>query len=742
MSQSSPIETSTMAPSPSEAKENNDNNDATFSLQVVSPSVGVPTLEFHQLSVYTQVKELKALIRDSLQSNPSDEQQRLIHRGRMLARETETMVEIFGEEMLKVSGFHILHLVLRNFPENMVSRSNSSSATEVVSNESPHSAVSPVPRYNLSQRFQITSVLRNQRHQNNLRQIQAASNLVGQRLQQQQNQENNATVAQGTLRTNSNASQLNGLGTQNPSTIPSQGAPLINHSAEITSIQNFIAQQQRQRLRSAERHQNFPQREYPAQGVNGTTSNQIDPNLRRPDQSTIYIREGFGPNGDRWQVTVNATTTTIPLLPGQPRHQTHQIERNHNLPNVSPTSSNPHMSQDTHDQIPRIEPNIQINRAHPQSTSSFTTLGTGSLPQISNTNNSLNSTPFFPLSSPSTFNANESGRADYPTHNTPTPNEPLVYILSSHTGPRAILISNAQTFYTPLRNPIRHRPTFVPPVDQGVFLEHRIRTPVRRAVRERRNPNENLPDPALPHANVRVGGMGAQIAQTLWLIARLVGFVWFFTTGNPSWTRWLMVNGLAFIIFIMYTGIFNGTAEQFWNPIRRHLDALIPLGPPNPQNAPVIPNGARMPVGNEDRHRPRTVLATGSGENNARRRGELDPAEVAARILEQQRRTNDNWILSHVRRLEQALLLFIASLVPGIGERHIAHREEVANRQAERQQALEAATESATQVENDESSANAASNQTEIENQLREAETNSTEIPQNQSDTDTHETQQ
>ncbi len=70
-----------------------------FTLQIISPSIGVTgPLSFPLLLATTTVKQLKAKIRDALPSKPVDESQRLIHRGRMLARETETMLEIFGQE--------------------------------------------------------------------------------------------------------------------------------------------------------------------------------------------------------------------------------------------------------------------------------------------------------------------------------------------------------------------------------------------------------------------------------------------------------------------------------------------------------------------------------------------------------------------------------------------------------------------------------------------------------------------
>jgi len=76
-----------------------------FTLQIISPSIGVTgPLSFPLLPATTTVKQLKAKIRDALPSKPVDESQRLIHRGRMLARETETMLEIFGQETVTASS--------------------------------------------------------------------------------------------------------------------------------------------------------------------------------------------------------------------------------------------------------------------------------------------------------------------------------------------------------------------------------------------------------------------------------------------------------------------------------------------------------------------------------------------------------------------------------------------------------------------------------------------------------------
>ena len=52
------------------------------------------------------------------------------------------------------------------------------------------------------------------------------------------------------------------------------------------------------------------------------------------------------------------------------------------------------------------------------------------------------------------------------------------------------------------------------------------------------------------------------------------------------------------------------------------------------------------------------------------------PEEAARRLLQQQNRHNPNPMLDFLYRIEQGVALFLASLIPGLGERHVQAREQ------------------------------------------------------------------
>lgn len=243
-----------------------------------------------------------------------------------------------------------------------------------------------------------------------------------------------------------------------------------------------------------------------------------------------------------------------------------------------------------------------------------------------------------------------------------------VYVLSSPSGPQALLVSPSGLYSTPWPHPATIHglfPTVIPP-------------PPLPTVHPQ-PPTAQLADPNAqqPPANNANPQQAQQIQQEqqnqeqanqardllrillplgghLWLFIRLFGFVYFFTAGG-SYRRTILLGLCAFLVFVAQTGIFRPLLEHVWEPIRHHAASLLPIGT-NEQMERVLRNdqvGYRIPPDQEP-----TV------ENAQRRLLEL----------EQRVRGDETHLRGMFRRVERAIALFIASLVPGVGERHMAAR--------------------------------------------------------------------
>lgn len=532
---------------------------------------------------------------------------------------------------------------------------------------------------------------------------------------------------------------MNHLGPQQLPQRPAPGIPgTPGTPTSATTLQNLIAEQQRGRA---------------AQGRQGVQDNggntthaafapgsgRASPSAPPADQTTTYTRRGVGPNGESWQVTVNETTTHT-TLPGNQQQLPQQQPPFHLLNPLLQPQMGPHHHPHHHHHHPptsagqQIDPVAEVQAAWrsadriarlqasqnnqqrsasspPAGLSSSTPFGRLTRPGTPATPVTVNSpSPSALLHGGQRFTApplNSQATPIVPP-NPVNSNEPLVYILSSPSGPRALLMTGTETFFTP-RVSRRHQSPAVGQIRAGRGVQFQNAAGVNTAPNQNQpvNPQNPAQNAANPQANPAEGGLGAQMGVHLWLIIRLIGFVWFFTSGNPSWTRWLMVSGLAFVVFIVNTGLFNGVFEQIWSPIRRHLENLLPLAGREAAlvpaaNAGVVPN--IPPADNE-----RGQRARGQG---ARRPGELVPEEVAARLMEQRRQADVGWVMAQVRRAEHAMLLFLASLVPGVGERHIAAREAEANAAAaERQRLIDEANAEAAAAEGESGEQAAADNE-------------------------------
>ncbi|KAK2630377.1 hypothetical protein QTJ16_001197 [Diplocarpon rosae] len=727
---------------PLETPSTGESEPLSFTLQVVSPSVGVSSpLRFPHLPATTTVKELKEKIRNILPSQPQDDSQRFIHRGRMLARETETMLEIFGQETLANSESQTLHLVLRPTGPEAPQHAAPSPVTPI---PQPSTMGLPMPPQ-LQQRPQSTPVNLMQQPMNGMHAQQPLPGiqqpLPPQILQPGDHQQNAMTqrlaqLQRETLRLHQEMMLIEqrarapvGQPIANVQQIPFGPGippqsifqrPVGPPPQAQASYHNLINQHQLHRAAEG-RHGVQDTGGIPVQPgqVSHTASGRASPIGPRPDSTSTYRREGIGPDGQRWSVTVNQTTTTHYPIPQQLQQQMqqHQIQHQQHLAHyANPASDIQALLRSADRALAQAgQNNMQRSVSNPTPTTSVPGATTSNLPGAVATPGATNAPPASTILAPLSIVALPPSQAiNLSPALSSTSTEPTIYLLSSPAGPRALLITNSETYFTPLQSSRhRHSPTTQlqrqgqAPDGAAVLPEYRNRGLQRRAARPPAAPA------VAPHANPGAGPLGAQFGAILWLIVRLVGFVWFFTSGNPSWSRWLMVSGLGLVVFLINTGILNGFADQFLGPVRRHLEALIPLAGPE---------AALVPAANAAIPQPPRDPPAGGLTPEQRQRGELEPADVAARLIEQRRQAQGARLIARIRRAEHSLLLFLASLVPGVGERHIAAREaEAAAAEARRAEAA-AAAEAAANVANTNSPEAGGFEGTEGTNEHRENE--------------------
>lgn len=266
-----------------------------------------------------------------------------------------------------------------------------------------------------------------------------------------------------------------------------------------------------------------------------------------------------------------------------------------------------------------------------------------------------------------------------------------MYVLSSPSGPHALLVSPSGLYTTPWQLPPLGA---IPPHS---VMHHTVTAPVQI-----QPANNNVPiNGRRPDADDLQGAQGQQPAPQpvdaaqalqvqqqqqvnqardlarillplgghLWLLIRLFGFVYFFTAG-AGWRRTLLLGLIASLVFIAQTGIFRPVIQGIWDPIRRHAEGLVPLAA---NERPLAGVGDARNAGN----------GTGTQPTNR----EPTPQEAAERLLQERERQDVSFVRQSIRRVERAVALFVASLVPGVGERHIAAREAAeAARQAEAQE--------------------------------------------------------
>ncbi|CAF3630967.1 unnamed protein product [Fusarium graminearum] len=716
----------------------------TVNLQVLSPSVGVTRpLLFPSLAANTTVKQLKDKIRQTLPLRPADENQRLIHRGRAIVRESDTLLDIFGADVIRNPEQQTIHLVIRDVQDSQPSAAAAAAPSAPSSLPAPASAPSSGPSPTAS--APPTNPLRAQPQH-------PQGHVAGYQI-----------PWRNSMPPTSNPFPQPRMPSPSPSHTPEQAAAFQHHHQNMTQWLNNL---QREAMNRAINNSQRTRAQMGMRGVGdnvpgtvpvGDGSGRASP-APVPGQ-TIY-REHVGPNGHTYQVE------TVVRTGGSGQQGSSGAAAS-----MSPV--------DVHNIIRSADIN--------QSASAV-----ASAMQRSASSTSLHNRPLAQPGAPAPVYPHGysimSSRRGTPepasarlaptaaSRNSQPRQGPEVYILSSPEGPRALLFNNtsSEAYYTPrLRTQTSlqqlqqlhqvqqlqqlnqlHRQTVAGPTQEvGIdqmqqrhhhhhHHHHNPRPPTAAnyfnqlqaqpqplRVNQRLQPLPQQPvhqGQAQPQPQVQGQGQGQvqnqgqeaepgafmgplmhrgnppmaalppllmQLWPQIWLLFRLALFVWFFTSPDASWYRWIAIIVIAVFIFVLSTGVFNGVPDHIWRPLGRHLENLIPLEP-RPQQGVAVP----------EQH----------NQQNPQPRPNPDPTEMARRLVEQHQGP-DNWILSQVRRLERAGLLFLASIAPGVAERHIANLEAAARAERERveAEAREAAAAAAAAAQNDENNENPAENEGE-----------------------------
>lgn len=503
----------------------------------------------------------------------------------------------------------------------------------------------------------------------------------------------------------------------------------------------------------------------PSQALNHGPAPTINTPFGSLPPNSRIVQENRGPNGEHWRMVIESTQTIAHPPQHQPHHHHHHHHHTQNnqnqRPNPTTSTSNDHIAQSSVHSgpstpqsrgSPRISSGFQLNETprNGQSQQSLleqnlssieNALAEGTAPHEANFHAartflqrmvtsgeipgdvetalraridhlstqadqlraSLNSILMRVIS--------EQPPAQRSTTSTPPPPPPplsvpspsnTVYILSSPSGPHALLISpsgmytTSSQFTTPaniIPNSTPHEITNTTTPTQSTNLtevnpEQPPENPPQEAQVERQQPNAQQLNQQINQARDLVRLL-LPLGGHLWLLVRLFGFVYFFTGGGGH-RRAILLGLGAFLVFIAQTGLFRPFLQSVWEPVRRHIENILPLAT---NDRPLLVGPA---AGNN---------ANAAEEPQAQRGNEMPtPQQAAERLLRERESRDGSIIRQNLRRLERAVALFVASLVPGVGERHIAARDaaEAARLEEERlRREEEERTREASAAEND-----------------------------------------
>lgn len=277
------------------------------------------------------------------------------------------------------------------------------------------------------------------------------------------------------------------------------------------------------------------------------------------------------------------------------------------------------------------------------------------------------------------------------------------FLIQNHNGPYAIVYNSDKTYISPQRGPqitridpnVLFRNRTGPSITAHTNLPNNNRTtalPLNVAQprqNQNQNRNQNAENNARGEQNAEQGLQN--IAGRLWLLVQTIGFIFLFG-GSLGRTRQLIFLALSLLFHAAQLGLLGDR----WARLRQHLEGLIPA---------VEGGGGRQ---RRRERRPRTGTRQSSTRSSRREearqqsdvsnRPSLTPENTARRLVRQQQARLWDTLTEHFRALERIVALFVATLWPGVGERHVAARRN-ADAEANRENENEPETEVTEQTD-------------------------------------------
>ncbi|KIW34614.1 hypothetical protein, variant [Cladophialophora immunda] len=575
------------------------------------------------LSLNTTISALKEKIQSELPEHPSPSEQRLIYQGRPLLRNDANLRDILRiPDGVPDTLPHTIHIVI----QSQQNTSQSQQPPNPILNPTLNPILNPPPPPPLQVDHQHAEFART------FRAAQTSANRLQESLVriQQQIEANRADLRSVQQRialqhTNLGAppNLMNGQVNTNGQPLPAPHPQTFAMNFHFDLPVDQLAQAQR-----APGPGNAHPRHTPHASSGLPPQQPRTAPLGRPQHN---IQEFQGPNGER----MTLITEQQPAVPSQPQTNTATHAPQNNIPPpVPPTFAFP------------------VNL----------------LP-------SMSTTPMYLSNSPA--------------QNRPSPpqlSNTTAWLLSSPVGPQGFLFAPGHGWFC--SPPVRRQqqvgsvPTPQPQTNdpngagatQLAQTNNQGQPNANRAIIRANEPQPDQPQPVPAVAQAQQNGedndLFAFIINRGWLFLRLYLFMFVFSEPG-TWKRWLMIFAAAVICLQPR----DGPLTRLLAAARRHLDNLI--GPPPPQPPPEAVAHQQDPVVQQPGGAGQ-VRAGATAQRPANVRGALTmtPQEARARLEDQRQDHEPRPWRDTLYRVEQSIALFLASLIPGVGERHVRAREE------------------------------------------------------------------